>query len=40
LFNELAGDGLNLEDIFGSAEASQALNPENLFSNEEVNDDA
>ena len=40
LFNELAGDGLNLEDIFGSAEASQALTPENLFSNEEVNDDA
>ncbi|MDA8727486.1 hypothetical protein N9O16_05340 [Candidatus Poseidoniaceae archaeon] len=40
LFNELAGDGLNLDDIFGAVEASQPLTPENLFSNEEVNDDA
>ena len=40
LFNELAADGLNLAEIFGDVEPSRSLNPEAIFSNEEVNDDA
>ena len=42
LFNELAGDGLNLEDIFGdvsgNATVGSMLNAE--VPSEEVNDDA
>ena len=39
LFNELAVDGLNLDDIFNDVDPSR-LQPEAIFSNEEVNDDA
>ena len=40
LFNELAGDGLNLDEIFGDIESPRSMNPEAIFQNEEVNDDA
>lgn len=40
LFNELAADGLNLDEIFGDVDTSRPLHPEALFSSEEVNDDA
>lgn len=39
LFNELAVDGLNLDDIFNDVDPSR-LQSEAIFSNEEVNDDA
>ena len=40
LFNELAADGLNLSEIFGDVESPRGSNPEAIFANEEVNDDA
>jgi hypothetical protein len=40
LFNELAVDGLNLDEIFGDAESALTGNSDAIFSNEEVNDDA
>ncbi len=39
LFNELAADGLDLDEIFGDVESSRPAKPEGLFSNEEVNED-
>ena len=39
LFNELASDGLNLDEIFGDVEPSRAGISEGVFSNEEVTDD-
>ena len=40
LFNELAADGLNLDEIFGDADPSRPLTTDATSSNEEVNDDA
>lgn len=40
LFNELAGDGLNLDDIFANTGPNPTLPPDANAVNEEVNDDA
>ena len=40
LFNELAGDGLNLDDIFANTGSNPTLPPDANAVNEEVNDDA
>ena len=39
LFNELAADGLDLDEIFGDVEPSRPAKPESIFLNEEVNED-